>query len=1053
MIFFTLLYLFTIKLINAEKNPIFELTESDPAFAFHGVRLNQAETITIKTSVASNFEIIYSQAGCTNHNKGMCDDTIPFNISLADSLLIGTDSRNCSDLSTSEILVTLYIWVYNVDQRTELTFNKTSSESIFEFAVSIRVREWIDESMSLLLIPGIQGGNHKNSIGIIVLETEIVTVVANPNTYEWVLTLAENLDKFNFWTPYYYPWIFDQQLQVEMLRKTGKTAQTFIAVQTKTSRTSREIQLEIVKIDGITLYLTAHPTNDGDFECGKVNTFYKSYSTEKATVPIVPPAETFEAYCLNITWTFNSSLFESTSPIGFMLKLTAKPLIRTFELTKRTPSFAIHGDRLMQFEQIEITYHNCTGVIVDWTIDECQQPNGTLCLDPSPFKVDGSIWDMPELFLSLKENSDRVEWASQVDHQIKGVFWTNFLPQPAEGDFGSVTLSSSQNYGRSVTYAVSVRVPDWIKETKKVLLIPGMSTGNEKRNTIDDPLTNATKFDYLIVKGNVTATIIPHPDNYAWYGPWSIMRSINRVPPFSPQKNCQAFKDSQTLSPNCPDKTIFESYAGAEPGLDRLDEHRLASGSFTPTSDMVEFTFRGNCIASSFCPDLSLNESLGFMLKITEEPRTFQLDLQTPSFAIHGARLSTFFAIEISTNVSVNFLIDITQNDCKNKRDNAGEEICDDLLPILIDDDSLAPFGSIADNGTFGYFYKSQHKLEHKLVFLIRHNPDVDFLEYGISIRVEEWINENKSVLVIPGIENQGDDFYIMIQEDVIATVVDSPTTDNAENFLLYSTSTAASVFSNDQCSFCLHFDTRKPEQSYQGVSYLNIERFSILTPPFFPWIHDTSEKIGYFQNSQFIIAGELSNQTTDMSYFKARIKRLQGVTVTMFAYSELHCLADNDNDETFHESVNSKQAPEWSFQAKCIRLSWEPNKTYDEETGFLIEIQEVEKEKEKAKGKSLAWIWIASVVTGIICTIICIVGYKTRLFIRLFRSKDAKRDEKFGVFMNIYRKAKSIDRNQSKWEIDPSSLVVTSKKLGSGSFAVVYEGSIPSPQSKQRLE
>ncbi|CAJ0949579.1 unnamed protein product, partial [Mesorhabditis belari] len=118
------------------------------------------------------------------------------------------------------------------------------------------------------------------------------------------------------------------------------------------------------------------------------------------------------------------------------------------------------------------------------------------------------------------------------------------------------------------------------EEKTKVLVIPGIG-GKTKGKLIGDSLSSPNTLKYVIVEQNEAVTVVPALDNYKFngangpaVGSSTILRPINAAARFWPHDICSKFPRKF----DCPDETIFQSYAGGDPGLNQSANHLLVRG-------------------------------------------------------------------------------------------------------------------------------------------------------------------------------------------------------------------------------------------------------------------------------------------------------------------------------------------------------------------------------------------------------------------------------------------------------------------------------------------
>ncbi|CAJ0943854.1 unnamed protein product, partial [Mesorhabditis belari] len=103
--------------------------------------------------------------------------------------------------------------------------------------------------------------------------------------------------------------------------------------------------------------------------------------------------------------------------------------------------------------------------------------------------------------------------------------------------------------------------------------------------------------------------------------------------------------------------------------------------------------------------------------------------------------------------------------------------------------------------------YSCSIVLEKQSMVVVSPSPNAKTLEFAISFRVRQWVDENKRVLVVPFYE-PNDDFtpLWLIPENTIATIVNNPAIDTRSDSppFIASTSVASIVPKEHVCTFGL---------------------------------------------------------------------------------------------------------------------------------------------------------------------------------------------------------------------------------------------------------
>ncbi|CAJ0958010.1 unnamed protein product, partial [Mesorhabditis belari] len=129
-------------------------------------------------------------------------------------------------------------------------------------------------------------------------------------------------------SPYYYPWIFDRQLMKENLAELA--TMPFQLKMTSKTQDSRLVLVEAQQLFNVRVNIVGYLEVPAG--CGKVN--FNSSFEHVEEFPL-----SISAYCLVITWEVIDANAEQTA-------------LRKYTLTEETPTFVIHGDRVMPQESL-----------------------------------------------------------------------------------------------------------------------------------------------------------------------------------------------------------------------------------------------------------------------------------------------------------------------------------------------------------------------------------------------------------------------------------------------------------------------------------------------------------------------------------------------------------------------------------------------------------------------------------------------------------------------------------------------------------------------------
>ncbi|CAJ0926195.1 unnamed protein product, partial [Mesorhabditis belari] len=170
----------------------------------------------------------------------------------------------------------------------------------------------------------------------------------------------------------------------------------------------------------------------------------------------------------------------------------------------------------------------------------------------------------------------------------------------------------------------------------------------------------------------------------------------------------------------------------------------------------------------------------------------FVLDELNPSFALHGMRLKKLESITVFGCDGCDFLIDYTQRGCTTEQEN----ICKDPIPFTINWNNLDPSDGqqevipFQDNSN-EFFYAFAFKCSQESELAVTLTGENSNLEFAISFRVLQWVDEGKKVIVLPGSGFPDNPFYVLVRENWVITTVTFPpnlTYDHSPNVALEAT-------------------------------------------------------------------------------------------------------------------------------------------------------------------------------------------------------------------------------------------------------------------------
>ncbi|CAJ0929491.1 unnamed protein product, partial [Mesorhabditis belari] len=187
MLALSLFFLLLIRVVNGddEDDLVFELTSDRPRFGFHGARLSQVKTITIRVGNEVSYEIGYTQNGCNNldteNGNVKCDDKPPFTIVDVALESPKTGSRVYGVVPSGR--GTVFTWIWQVNARSELIFQAPpfGDSSSLEYSVTVQIND--DNGEIIPSFPGLRNNEVNSPLTFSVL-FQYGTIIANPETYD-----------------------------------------------------------------------------------------------------------------------------------------------------------------------------------------------------------------------------------------------------------------------------------------------------------------------------------------------------------------------------------------------------------------------------------------------------------------------------------------------------------------------------------------------------------------------------------------------------------------------------------------------------------------------------------------------------------------------------------------------------------------------------------------------------------------------------------------------------------------------------------------------------
>ncbi|CAJ0918296.1 unnamed protein product, partial [Mesorhabditis belari] len=220
--------------------------------------------------------------------------------------------------------------------------------------------------------------------------------------------------------------------------------------------------------------------------------------------------------------------------------------------------------------------------------------------------------------------------------------------------------------------------------------------------------------------------------------------------------------------------------------------------------------------------------------------------------------------------------------------------------------------------------YSCSIVLEKQSMVVVSPSPNAKTLEFAISFRVRQWVDENKRVLVVPFYE-PNDDFtpLWLIPENTIATIVNNPAIDTRSDSppFIASTSVASIVPKEHVCTFGLlvrqedvPFFTFNPTVPV-ALSSIN-----------YPWVFDDPNE--WNGDNKWNLETKLPHTGT-----VAELIVVEGGNITVWVFN---CRSSNRNVPSFIISISEKTT---TWNSTCFSILWSPEKSHGNRFGFWIKI------------------------------------------------------------------------------------------------------------------
>ncbi|CAJ0936439.1 unnamed protein product, partial [Mesorhabditis belari] len=536
-------------------NRIFELTAQAPSFAIHKDRLNNIlKSFTIKVTDGSKILVDYTQRGCSKlaENKN-CNDTLPFTIEGEIIEEFDEKDKLWNDGPISYLKPRNQYHQY--PDPGCVAFKDAldcKDETIYESFAGSDPGSNPNENHQLL-----NGfGKYLNELVVYSRSTAATILTKVQCTFCLIYATTafdqhQSMNRISIWTPPYYPWIHDNPDRLAYGADYRVLLGYFppLLIQPKFTAEIRKLQ------GGALWFATLQSENP------PLTPLYNASITSPIKDPI-PLNGTFT----QLLW---CPRLEQMDKAGFMIVTKEDPdnHVRHYYLDDQTPSMAIHWVFMATFDSILIEIHEPSEILMDWTQYGCagldKLDNSTPmrpCADEVPFLLDGAKPDDGNL------KQDVIPFAGSKQNNIAftiGNYYTTHLKLSTRSKVVLTPVLTATN----VEFAIAIRASNWVNVTKKLIVLPW-------RN----PEHNDGSMLYIQMKEGWIATVVANP-NAPIHGPYGVLKVVGKNYGPYQEIDCPVFRqktNEEELS--CPDETIYESFAGSDPGYSRNQRHFLVDG-------------------------------------------------------------------------------------------------------------------------------------------------------------------------------------------------------------------------------------------------------------------------------------------------------------------------------------------------------------------------------------------------------------------------------------------------------------------------------------------
>ncbi|CAJ0926190.1 unnamed protein product, partial [Mesorhabditis belari] len=316
--------------------------------------------------------------------------------------------------------------------------------------------------------------------------------------------LDVNLDTTTLWTPFWYPWLFDQP---DLIAYALMNSHQYYNKAPKVLAQNDELwSLSVDRCDGGRLQVNGfHLTGQS---CG--NTYTPAFDgKEKST-----QSTYFFAACINISW---SNDLPPVGYAGFTLRLSYHP-------SSHPPTLwtdALESTSTEMWTNLIIYIDEAVDLIMDFTKLPC---NNKACTDPPQFTVNN---------ITLEVDSDDTIVSFATNRNDTSPYAHYCVARLKLKSLKELHISrNDQRCDADSQYAVSFRVTKWVNESVNVLLLPDVVRSTLNLRDAD----NDANYYYFLIEENTIAVVVPDEFHYD-DGPFSLIRPISRDSLYSAEFN------------------------------------------------------------------------------------------------------------------------------------------------------------------------------------------------------------------------------------------------------------------------------------------------------------------------------------------------------------------------------------------------------------------------------------------------------------------------------------------------------------------------------------